>query len=97
MESRNKGEEAVSLYTSYLAEICFWRTQYTAYALKFRHKKKQIVPPDCYLLVLQEHSDEEKAYDYINTSNIVDKEHIDKNYLSNSENEVNDLKTLRVY
>ncbi|GBL87222.1 hypothetical protein AVEN_270504-1 [Araneus ventricosus] len=54
----------------------------------------QIVLPDSHLLVLQELLDEEKACDYINASDIIDKEHIEENYLSNSENKVNNLQDI---
>ncbi|GBN14146.1 hypothetical protein AVEN_222021-1 [Araneus ventricosus] len=57
-------------------------------------KMNQIAHPDRYILVLQELSDEEKACDYINASDIIDKEHIEENYLSYSENEVNDLQDI---
>ncbi|GBM06806.1 hypothetical protein AVEN_173571-3 [Araneus ventricosus] len=72
----------------------FWRTQYTARALVFCLKKNQIVPSDRYLLVLQELSDEEKTSDYINALDIIDREHIEENYTSNSENEVNGLQDI---
>ncbi|GBL75414.1 hypothetical protein AVEN_194603-1 [Araneus ventricosus] len=50
----------------------------------FYLKKNQIVPSDYYLLVF---SDEEKACDFFNASDINDKEHIEENVPSNSENE----------
>ncbi|GBM47081.1 hypothetical protein AVEN_166721-1 [Araneus ventricosus] len=86
MEYRNEGREAVilSLYISYLAEICFWRTRYAACALMFRLEKNQIVSPDRYLPVFQEISDEEEACDFIDASDIIDEEHIEENDLSNS-------------
>ncbi|GBM60820.1 hypothetical protein AVEN_162082-1 [Araneus ventricosus] len=52
----------------------------------FRLKRNQIMPPDRYLLVWQELSEEEKACDYINASSVINKEHIEENYLSNSGN-----------
>ncbi|GBO22464.1 hypothetical protein AVEN_245363-1 [Araneus ventricosus] len=57
-------------------------------------KKNQTVLPDCYLLVLQELSDEEKPCDYSNALDIIDKEHIEKKNLSNSENKVNDFQDI---
>ncbi|GBL98122.1 hypothetical protein AVEN_84615-1 [Araneus ventricosus] len=96
MESRNKGREAVilSLYVSYLDEIFFSALSTSPVPSGFASKKNQIVPPDCYRLVLQELSDEEKACDYINVSDIIDKEHIEENYLTNSENKINDLEDI---
>ncbi|GBM19895.1 hypothetical protein AVEN_2846-1 [Araneus ventricosus] len=51
---------------------------------------KEPSPADRYLLLLQDLSDEVKAYDFNNASGI-DKEHIEENYHSNSENEAKDL------
>ncbi|GBN29917.1 hypothetical protein AVEN_253453-1 [Araneus ventricosus] len=62
----------------------------------FHVKKNQIVLPDNFLIGLQELPDEEKACDYINASDTIDKEHIEENYLSNSKKEVNNLQDIEV-
>ncbi|GBL58312.1 hypothetical protein AVEN_214234-1 [Araneus ventricosus] len=60
----------------------------------FRLKENQIEPPKRYLLVLQERYDEKKACDYVNASDIIDKERIEENCLPYSVNEVNDLQDI---
>ncbi|GBM70826.1 hypothetical protein AVEN_69114-1 [Araneus ventricosus] len=91
-EERSRGSQ--SLYICYLIKNCFGALS-TRPCPYVRLKKNQIVPLNSYILVLQELSDEEKACDYINASDIVDKEHIEENYLSNLENEVSDLQDIK--
>ncbi|GBN00045.1 hypothetical protein AVEN_192951-1 [Araneus ventricosus] len=54
---------------------------YAARAFMFRLKKNQIVPPDRYFLVLLELSDEEEVCEYSNALDVIDKDHIEENYL----------------
>ncbi|GBM90737.1 hypothetical protein AVEN_197244-1 [Araneus ventricosus] len=58
-------------------------------------QKETNVPPKHYLLILQELSNEEKACEYIKSSDIIDQEHIEENYLSNCENDISDLQDIQ--